>query len=88
MCTFRPDKADPNRTRIKIAGQNIKYPGDVRTKTASLDLVKLLLNSVLSRQGAKFVPFDIRNYYLQTPLDHPEYARIKLSDIPQDFVDE
>ena len=61
MCTFRPDKADPNRTRITIAGQNIKYPGDVVTKTVSLDLVKLLLNSVLSRQGAKFVTFDIRN---------------------------
>ena len=88
MCTFRPDKADPNRTRITIAGQNIKYPGDIGTKTASLDLVKLLLNSVLSRQGAKFVTFDIRKYYLQTPLYRPEYVRIKLSDIPQDFVDE
>ena len=88
VCTFRPDKADPNRTRITITGQNIKYPGDVGTKTASLDLVKLLLNSVLSRQGAKFVTFDIKNYYLQTPLDRPKYVRIKLSDIPQDFADE
>ena len=32
--------------------------------------------------------FDIRNYYLQTPLDRPEYVRIKLADIPLDFVDE
>ena len=32
--------------------------------------------------------FDIRNYYLQTPLDCPEYVRIKLSDIPLDFVNE
>ena len=88
VCTFRPDKADPNCTHITIAGQNIKYPGDIGTKTASLDLVKLLLNSVLSHQGAKFVTFDIRNYYLQTPLDRPEYIRIKLSDIPQDFSDE
>ena len=86
VCTFLPDKADPNRTRITIAGQNIKYTGDVGTKTASLNLVKLLLNSVLSRQGAKFVTFDIRNYYLQTSLDFPEYFRIKLSDIPQDLV--
>ena len=23
VCTFRPDKSDPNRTRITIAGQNI-----------------------------------------------------------------
>ena len=80
--------ADPNRTCITIAGQNIKYPGDVGTKTDSLNLVKLLLNSVLSRQGAKFVTFDIRKYYLQTPLDRPKYVCIKLSDIPQDFADE
>ena len=32
--------------------------------------------------------FDIINYYLQTPLDRPKYVRIKLSDIPLDFVDE
>ena len=32
--------------------------------------------------------FDIRNYYLQTPLDRPEYLRIKLSDILLDFFDE
>ena len=32
--------------------------------------------------------FNIRNYYLQNPLDRPEYVRIKLSDIPLDFVDE
>ena len=75
MCTFRPNKSDPNRTRITIAGQNITYPGDVGTRTASLDLIKLLINSVLSRKGAKFVTFDIKNFYLQTPLDRPEYVR-------------
>ena len=85
VCTFRPDKANPNRTRITIAGHNIKYPRDVGTKTASLDLVKLLLNGVLSRQGAKFATFDIRNYYLQTPLDRPEYVRIKLSPMNTTF---
>ena len=50
--------------------------------------MKLLLNSVLLRKGATFVTFDIRNFYLQTPLDRPEYVRIKLADIPLDFVDE
>ena len=32
--------------------------------------------------------FDIRKYYLQTPLDRPEYVCIKLSGIPKDFFDE
>ena len=55
VCTFRPDKSDPNQTSITITGQNIKYPGNVGTKSASLDLVKLLLNSVLSRKGGPLV---------------------------------
>ena len=54
VCTFRPEKSDPKRTRITIAGQNIRYPGNVSTKTASLDIFKILLNRVLSRKGAKF----------------------------------
>ena len=88
VCSVRPEKADPDRTRITIAGKNITYPGDVGTKTALLDLIKLILNSVLSRKGSKFVTFDIKNFYLQTPLNRPEYVRIILSDIPQEFIDE
>ena len=47
VCQVRPQKADPNQTRITIGGNRICYPGDVATKTASLKLVKLMLNSVL-----------------------------------------
>jgi len=88
QCVVRPQKDDPNRTRITIAGNRICYPGDVGTPTASLELVKLLLNSVISRRGAKFACFDVSNFYLETPLDRPEYVRIRLTDIPQEFIDE
>ena len=81
-----PEKSYPNGNHITIAGQNIKWPGDVGTKTASLDIMKLLLNSVLTSKGAKFVTFDIKNFYLQTPIDRPEYVHIKITDIPQDFI--
>ena len=46
------------------------------------------MNSILSRKDAKFVTFDISDFYLETPLDRPEYFSIKFSDIPQYFVDE
>ena len=52
VCEVRPDKDDPNRTRITVAGNRICYPGDVATPTGSLELVKLIINSVLSRKGA------------------------------------
>ena len=88
VCEVRPQKEDPNRTRITIGGNRICYPGDTGTKTGSLELVKLQLNSVLSTPQARFAGFDIKNFYLGTPLDRPEYVRIKLSDIPQEFIDE
>ena len=89
VCEVRPQKDDPNRTRITVAGSNIHFPGDVGTPTASLDLVKLLLNSVLSRRGEKFACFDAANFYLQTPeMARKEYVRIKYADIPAEVRDE
>ena len=57
LCQERPGKSDPNRTRITICGTNVQYTGDVGTKTASLELPKIIINSVISRVGAKIVAF-------------------------------
>ena len=46
------------------------------------------MNNVLPCKGAHFVWFDIKNFYLGTPPDCPEYACIHLKDIPQEFIDE
>ena len=86
VCEVCPQKEDPNRTRTTIGGNRICYPGDFGTPTASLEIFKLLINSVLSRKGAHFVCFDINNFYLGTPLDRPKYARIHLKDTPQKFI--
>ena len=37
---------------------------------------------------ADFDTFDIANFYLSTPLDRPKYIKIKLSNIPQEFINE
>ena len=74
-------------TRITIAGGHILVPVDVSTTTDSLELVKLVINSVLSRPNARFAAFDIKNFYLDTPTENPEYVRVKLEDIPQDFIE-
>eukprot|EP00804_Cyclotella_cryptica_P009972 CCRYP_015404-RA/>CCRYP_015404-RA protein AED:0.29 eAED:0.29 QI:0/0/0/1/1/1/2/0/498 len=86
VCKVHPEKSDPDRTRITIGGNRTCYPGDVGTKTAPLELVKLMINSVLSRHNAKFCTFDISNFYLGTPLDRPEYVRIRIDNIPQEFI--
>ncbi len=88
VCEVRPEKDDPDRTRITIGGSRICYPGDVGTNTASLELFKLLLNSVLSRKGTRFSTIDLKNFYLDTPMPDPEYVRIKITDIPAEFIEE
>jgi len=83
-----PQKEEPNQSHITIGGNPIRYPGGTGNKTGSLELVKLMLNDVLSAPQALLTCFDISKFYLGTPLDRPEYVRIKLADIPQEFVEE
>jgi hypothetical protein len=88
VCEVRPEKDDPDRTRITIGGSRICFPGDVGTNTASLKLFKVLLNSVLSCKGARFSTIDLKNFYLDTPMPDPEYVRIKITDIPAELIEE
>jgi len=75
VCKKREGKDDENRTRITVGGNLICYPGNAVTNTASLELIKLMLNSVISRKGARFACIDIKNFYLDTPMKDPEYVR-------------
>jgi hypothetical protein len=38
--------------------------------------------------GACFVTMDISNFYLNLPLACPEYIRIKISNIPEEIINE
>ena len=71
-----------------MGGNLINYPNDVGTLTANLFLIKNFLNSVISIKGAKFANADLANFYIMTPLRWPEYAKIKLSDIPEEVIKE
>ena len=88
VCEYRPEKDDPNRTRITISGGHVLVPFDVSTPTGSLELVKLVTNSLLYRPNAQFYAFEIKNFCLDTPMKNPEYVRVKLEDIPQEFTEE
>jgi hypothetical protein len=81
----REGKDGENCTRITVGGNLICYPGDTGTNTASLELIKLMLNSVISRKGAQFACIVIKNFYVDTPMEDPEYVRIKITDIPELF---
>ena len=71
-----------------MGGNRIKYPGEVGTPTAEMLLVKILLNSVISTRGAKFMSIDIKNFYLATPMERYEYLKLKLCNIPEEIIKE
>ena len=49
-------------------------------------LAKCLFNSVVSTPGAKFMSIDIKDYYLNTPMNRYEYMRIPIANIPPDIM--
>jgi hypothetical protein len=88
VCTVRPEKAEPNQTRFTVGGDRINYPGKVATSTAEMLVAKMLFNSVISTKGAGFMTMDISNFYLMTPLHRPEFIHVKLSNIPDEVIEE
>jgi hypothetical protein len=83
-------KTKPNgmiefRVRGTIGGNLIDYTGIVAANTADLTTIKLLLNSVVSDAEADWLTLDIKDFYLNTPLDRKEYMVIHSSQIPDAF---
>ena len=75
---FCPQKIDSHRIWITAGGNLNNYPGKLTTKTANLTTSKLMWNSVLSTEGAKYMCLDIKNFYLTAPLDRFEYMKITI----------
>ena len=86
----KPPLVEGGETRRRIrgtaGGDKINYPGEVSAHTADMSEVKILLNAVVS-EGAMFTTMDIKDFYLGTPLDRPEYMKIKASTIPAEIMD-
>jgi hypothetical protein len=66
---IKDHKEEKERTRLTVGGDQIEYPGDKANRTAGLTTAKILINSVISTLGAKFLVIDIKNFYLNTPSD-------------------
>jgi hypothetical protein len=50
--------------------------------------VKLLLNSVIFTPGARFATFELKYFYLRTPMMRKEHMRIPLASIPQPIIEQ
>jgi hypothetical protein len=86
VVTYRPEKGDPNQTRLTVSGNQIVHDGNVSMPTVEMMTVKMHLNSMILIKGAQYCTFDLKFIYLNTPMERLEYMRMKLSDLPQEFV--
>ncbi len=82
MVNFCPQKADPHCIRITAGGNLIKYPCELSTRTPDLTTSKLMWNSVLITEGAKYMCLNIKYFYLTAPLDRFKYMKMPLVLFP------
>lgn len=87
VCNYRPQKEDPYRVRWTVGGNRVDYPGKVTTPTADLTTAKLLWNSTISTRGAKYACVDIKDFYLNTPMERSEYMWVPRAMLPDEVMD-
>ena len=83
---YRPEKDEPDRTRITCGGDVLDYFRDVTTHTASMETIKMHWNSVLSTPDARYCTGDISNMYLMSVLPEVEYVRFRYKLIPPRII--
>ena len=62
MYKLKPHKDEPNHAHITINMNHIFYLGNVGTPTGSLELEKLVFNSVIYLCNVRFTSFYISNF--------------------------
>ena len=87
VVVVRPQKNPQEHTRLTMGGNLIHYTWVVTTPTSNLTTAKLLFNSVISIPGAVFLVMDVKNFYLNTPMDLPEFIRLQMNLIPKEIVE-
>ncbi len=75
---FWPQMADPHRICITASENLNNYLGELSTHTADLTTSKLMWNSILSTEGAKYMCLYVKNFYLSAPLDRFKYMKLLL----------
>ena len=85
VCEHRPLKTEKYRVRLTVGGDKLDYPDDATSPASTLIETKLLINSTISdsHKGARFLSTDLKDFFLNTPMERPEYMKVKLKYFPE-----
>ena len=87
VADYRSHKPNPNRVRWTAGGDKIHYPGTVSTPTTGMLTAKLLFNSVISTDNARFMGIDISDFYLNGTMPEPEWMWAPVALIPDEVME-
>ena len=78
VCDHRPLKDEQWRIRLVVDGDKLTYESDAGLPATDMTETKLLLNSTISEAhlGARFMSLDLKDTFLQTPMEKPEYMKV------------
>jgi hypothetical protein len=85
---IKTHKEETERTRLTVGGDQIEYPGNKSTFTAGITKANMLFNSTISTPRARFLVIDIKNFYLNTPLERYKYMVVMMASLPQEVIEE
>jgi hypothetical protein len=71
---------------LTVGSNRVNFPGDCGMPTVDMVTVKLRLSGVILTKGVCYCTIDLKDFYLMTPMTRPEYMRMKIEDLPKDFV--
>ena len=83
---YWPQKTNPYQLCFTDGRNLINYPSNTTTTTAYMIISKLLWNSVLLMLVARYSCLDIKNMYLQTPVERREYTTISVRFVTETFM--
>ncbi len=61
-CNYKPNKEEKERTLLMARGDRINYPGDTGTPTTDMTPFKVILNSIISTKGARWMTIDLKDF--------------------------
>ena len=87
ICAIRPQKAETHRVRLTFGGDKLDFPGDPSSPAVSLLTTKIHINSTISdaHKGARYCTLDVKDFFLGSPMEYRQYARVHASLIPDEI---
>jgi len=51
-------------------------------------MAKIMLNSTISTKNARYMMANIKDFYLNTPMEQYKYMAIPLADLPETIIEQ